>query len=222
MELIAAGRDADVFALDEHRVLRRYKDGRPADPEAALITAVHAAGFPAPRVHAVDGPGIVMDRLVGPTLGEVLVSGTMDPADVALVLVDLHRRLHAVPWESGSLLHLDLHPFNVILTPDGPVVIDWTDARPGPPGLDVAMTALIFAQAVLAPHTTPVEGMPGDELSALVRAMLVAFAAASGGEDSDHAAHVEGAAALRRQNPTMSDEELALLDDAAALALRPR
>ena len=33
--------------------------------------------------------------------------------------------------------------------PTGPVVIDWTNARPGPPGLDVAMSALILAGVAL-------------------------------------------------------------------------
>lgn len=43
------------------------------------------------------------------------------------------------------LLHLDLHPANVILASDGPVVIDWTNARRGMPSFDVAITWVIGA-----------------------------------------------------------------------------
>jgi thiamine kinase-like enzyme len=46
----------------------------------------------------------------------------------------LHRQLHAIPapadlpaplGEGTSLVHLDLHPGNVLLTASGPMVIDW-------------------------------------------------------------------------------------------------
>ncbi len=32
------------------------------------------------------------------------------------------------------IVHLDLHPGNVMLTAGGPVVIDWTNVAAGPPG----------------------------------------------------------------------------------------
>jgi aminoglycoside phosphotransferase (APT) family kinase protein len=221
VEHIAEGRDADVFALDARRVLRRYKDGRPADAEAARIAAVHAAGFPAPRVYGVDGPGIVLERLAGPTLGEAVVEGTMEAVEAGALIAGLHDRLHAVPWDGGSLLHLDLHPFNVILAPHGPVVIDWTDSRPGAAGLDVAMTALIFAHSALCPDATPVQGRSLAEIEAVARGLLAGFVAASSERGSDYRAHVAEAVALRRVNPTMSAEELGRLDDAALLVLAP-
>ena len=43
------------------------------------------------------------------------------------------------------MLHLDLHPGNVMFTARGPVVIDWTNARAGAPAADVAMAYLIMA-----------------------------------------------------------------------------
>jgi aminoglycoside phosphotransferase (APT) family kinase protein len=48
-----------------------------------------------------------------------------------------------------ALLHLDLHPENVLLTPTGPVIIDWTSAARGPAELDVADTWLITTAARL-------------------------------------------------------------------------
>lgn len=52
--------------------------------------------------------------------------------------------------ESGTsgpdvLLHLDLHPDNVLLSPHGPVVIDWTNARRGPGAADEALSWVIMA-----------------------------------------------------------------------------
>jgi aminoglycoside phosphotransferase (APT) family kinase protein len=43
------------------------------------------------------------------------------------------------------LLHLDLHPANIILSPNGPVLVDWTNARAGEPAFDVALTWVIGA-----------------------------------------------------------------------------
>jgi aminoglycoside phosphotransferase (APT) family kinase protein len=61
------------------------------------------------------------------------------------VLAGLHTRLHEIPFEGNRLIHLDLHPENVLLSDRGPVVIDWTNARAGDPPLDVALTWVIGA-----------------------------------------------------------------------------
>ena len=47
------------------------------------------------------------------------------------------------------MLHLDLHPGSVLLTAGGPRVIDWESARAGPAGVDLATTALIFAEVTV-------------------------------------------------------------------------
>jgi aminoglycoside phosphotransferase (APT) family kinase protein len=51
-------------------------------------------------------------------------------------------------------MHLDLHPGNVMLTPNGPVVIDWTSAHAGQPAADVATAYLIML-------TSEVDDLPG-------------------------------------------------------------
>jgi aminoglycoside phosphotransferase (APT) family kinase protein len=51
----------------------------------------------------------------------------------------------AAVGSGDRLLHLDLHPANVILSPAGPVVVDWTNARRGDPAFDVALTWVIGA-----------------------------------------------------------------------------
>ncbi|MFC7592742.1 phosphotransferase [Nonomuraea antimicrobica] len=79
-----------------------------------------------------------MRRLPGPTMVRALVDGEIAPEEAGEVLARLLRRLHTIPArESGDprdrILHLDLHPDNVMLTPDGPMVIDWSNAGRGRP-----------------------------------------------------------------------------------------
>ncbi|MGI5290706.1 phosphotransferase [Nonomuraea polychroma] len=82
-----------------------------------------------------------MKRLSGRTMVEALQQGMITPEEAGAILGGLLRRLHALPPRvptdpADRDLHLDLHPENVMLTPEGPVMIDWADAREGPPALD--------------------------------------------------------------------------------------
>ena len=72
-------------------------------------------------------------------------AGRGGPRGIARVLAALHDRLHQItapeglrrPFGTGErIVHLDLHPLNVMLTAGGPVVIDWTNAADGPPGAE--------------------------------------------------------------------------------------
>jgi aminoglycoside phosphotransferase (APT) family kinase protein len=184
---LADGRDAEVFALGDDRVLRRYRasnlgaDGKlkTSEAEAEIMRYVGSHGYPVPTVHAVRGPDMVMERVDGPTMLKDLGQRPWMVWRHARLLAALHRRLHRIPapdWipayaahpaftrpgvESAwaglppmptespatpeTLLHLDLHPDNVILSPRGPVVIDWRNTRRGDGAIDVASTWLILA-----------------------------------------------------------------------------
>jgi hypothetical protein len=72
---LASGRDADVFAVGEGRVLRRYRNGGDVAVEAAVMGYLGGCGFPVPAVYRADGPDLVMERVVGPTLLTALASG---------------------------------------------------------------------------------------------------------------------------------------------------
>ncbi|ONK12690.1 phosphotransferase [Streptomyces sp. MP131-18] len=204
-ERIGSGRSADVYALvgDPGRVLRRYRDGTDATGEAALMARLAALGYPVPAVHPEDAPGptdLVMERLTGPTMLQTLLTETA-AADVGAragaTLAGLLHRLHALP---GRIVHLDLHPDNVILGPRGPVVIDWCNADTGPPGLDCAMSALILAQAAVGafPQARPV-------LATLLPRL-----------DGTLETHLPAATA-RRAADRGAAQEAALLDEAVAL-----
>lgn len=55
--------------------------------------------------------------------------------------------------EGSSVLHLDFHPENVIVTKDSYVIIDWMTALRGDPAADVASTVFLFQDAELWPGT---------------------------------------------------------------------
>ena len=147
--LIAAGRDAIIYRVGPDRVLRRPLDGRSMQAEADVMNYVRSAGYPAPRVHRV-GPGeLELDYVAGPTMLEDLLRHPWRLARHARLLAELHHRLHRIPACDGMpagpipgdiVVHLDLHPGNVLLGADGPVVIDWTNASRGPKASDVALT----------------------------------------------------------------------------------
>jgi streptomycin 6-kinase len=150
MRLLASGRDADVYDLGDGRVLRRHKDGRPATKQADLLRYAEAHGYPVPVLHDASGPDLVLERLDGPEMQAILRPWNLGRN--ARILADLHRRLHQIPpmpglttrfGEPRSLLHLDLHPRNVLLTSRGPVVIDWANAANGPGEADVALMYVI-------------------------------------------------------------------------------
>jgi aminoglycoside phosphotransferase (APT) family kinase protein len=184
---LADGRDAEVFALGDDRVLRRYRAGnlgadgklKTSEREAEIMRYVGSQGYPVPVIHEVKGPDMVMERVDGPTMLRDLGNRPWMVWRHARLLAALHRRLHRIPapdwlptyashlaftgpdveeaWAglpplpTGSptapetLLHLDLHPDNVILSSRGPVVIDWRNTRRGNGAIDVASTWLIMA-----------------------------------------------------------------------------
>jgi Ser/Thr protein kinase RdoA (MazF antagonist) len=208
--LIASGRDADVFALDAGRVLRRYRDGGDVAVEAAVMVHLAGHGFPVPAVYRAAGADLVMARVPGTTMLTALRTAEIDTSAAARTLADLHRRLHRIPARvSGDpavrVLHLDLHPDNVLLGDRGPVVIDWRNTTEGPPDLDTAMSALILAQVA-------VSGDAG--LAEPARALLTVFLSEVGGEPLRR---LDDAAAMRGADPNCTGRELADLPRAAAL-----
>jgi tRNA A-37 threonylcarbamoyl transferase component Bud32 len=203
----AAGREADVFALDDGRVLRRYRDGGDATREAALMAYLHDEGYPVPAVHSADGAEIVMERLDGPTMSQALLAGTFTIPDSATMLADLLSRLHRIagPSGHGTVGHYDLHPENVLLTSRGPVVIDWRNGRDGSADLDTAFSALILAQVAIGSIEHEIRDKAGD--------LLDLFLAVAPG---DPLSRLDEAVEIRGQQWTMSADEVAALGTAAA------
>lgn len=189
-----------MFDLGDGRVLRRFRHDGDVTAEAALMVRLRESGFPVPEVYEAAGADLVMERVPGPTLVAAIRNGDKEIGEAVAIMLDLHERLRA-----HRVLHLDLHPDNVLLGPDGPVLIDWTNSAEGPPELDAAVSALILAQ----------EAVSGSELAGLADELLAVFATRI-----DAITELDRAVQFRRVNPTMSARELADLDRAADLVRR--
>jgi Ser/Thr protein kinase RdoA (MazF antagonist) len=227
MELLAEGRTAEVFADGEDRVLKldRPEWNGLSVFEASVLALLADAGLPVARPHGtrtVDGrSGVVLDRVDGPPLLQVLSASGADELDrlagefVGLQLQcneaivaglpelvprlrseleagvsdvaqrsDLLATLEELDDGAGGVCHFDFHPSNVLVGPDGWVVIDWLTVATGPSAADLARTLVLWGQR----SSGPVErflrvvrregrdrrGVADDELNAWVRIVAAA------------------------------------------------
>jgi aminoglycoside phosphotransferase (APT) family kinase protein len=156
-ELVASGRDSNIYAVANGHVLRRARDGRSQVEEARTMEFVRSQGIAVPEVISVseDGIDLVMTRIEGPTMIEAASAQPWKLRRFGRILADFHQSLHELeapawlpdaPTGTGSrFLHMDLHPLNVVLSPTGPVLLDWTRASRGDPLVDVATTWVLLA-----------------------------------------------------------------------------
>ena len=212
-ELIGRGRAADVYALAGGRVLRRYRTVHHSEAEASLMRYLRRAGFPVPEVFGVDGADLIMERLAGPTMLDDMARRPWRVAGHARLLADLHDRLHLLTAPAGlphpagpgdRVVHLDLHPANVMLTPGGPVVIDWSNAGAGPPGADVAMAFLIMATSEADDLPRPVRPAVGLLRRIFLRSFLAAVR-------DDHRPYLAPVAEIRLRDVNVRPAEAARL-----------
>jgi aminoglycoside phosphotransferase (APT) family kinase protein len=223
VKLLASGRDGDIFEFAPGLVLRRSRTSRSLEFEARVMRYVAEHGYPVPRIEEVRAGGteIVMERIEGPSMMDAMAR----PWTIARhlhVLADLHDRLHAIaapewmptmPDGGDRLLHLDLHPLNVIMSPAGPVVVDWPNARGGDPMVDVALSyALMTCGRIPLPR--PLAAM----LNA-VRAPVVRRAFAARYAGGAFYRRVAEMAELKCLDPAMAPGEVRALQ---ALARRSR
>jgi tRNA A-37 threonylcarbamoyl transferase component Bud32 len=158
--LLASGRSADVYLVGTDRVVRRYREPYAADfdaqREAELMRYVRERGVPVPEVYDADRTDIVMQRLVGHSMLAAMARRPWTLDAQARVLAGLHHQVHAIAgpsWlptpfgDEDTLLHLDLHPDNVLVTSHGVMLIDWQNAARGPVGADLAKSWIILATA---------------------------------------------------------------------------
>lgn len=151
---LAEGRDSEIFEHGRDRVLRVARDGRSLVAEAEIMRYVRSHGYPCPEVYDAGDGYLVMDRLDGPTMMDVIGRPPFPLRRSGRLLAELHEQLHRIaappgldggPLPGDRLVHGDLHPLNVMMTSSGPVVIDWANASAGDPAFDVADTWALLA-----------------------------------------------------------------------------
>ncbi len=173
------------------------------------MTHLAASGYPVPQVCEVTDTDMLLERLAGPTMLDVLARRPWRVGSLGRELGRLLDRLHALSapeWlpkrfgtaDGDRVLHLDLHPGNVILTRRGPVVIDWCNAGAGDPAADVAMTMMTVGSA----------DVPG-LASRLGRGMLLR--GMRSGCQTDPAGRMQEAVRVKLDDPNLTPMEAAWL-----------
>jgi Ser/Thr protein kinase RdoA (MazF antagonist) len=215
--ILASGRDADIVDLGGGRVLRRPRQPRSLEAEAAMMRHARLAGCPVPEVFEVGPEGMVLERVDGPTMLDDLAAHPWRLGRHARTLAALHdalRRIPAAEWAHATYgraapddvtVHGDLHPDNVLLTAAGAVLIDWSSAGRGPCGADAADAWLVLA--VAAPP-------PGSLVErALVRLLRGRFLAAflNAVDRQEAAAWLMVAAERRALDHNMTESEVAAM-----------
>jgi aminoglycoside phosphotransferase (APT) family kinase protein len=184
--LLASGRDSDIFEYGPGLVLRRSRLSRSMVDEARTMDYARQHGYPVPAVDEIsaDGTDLVIERIDGPSMVAALSRRPWTVRRQGRVLADLHRRLHLIPapdflpaapvGQGDRLVHLDLHPLNVIVSARGPVVIDWPNAARGDPAVDVGLAWVLLAAGEI-PDGGVKASILGAGRSLLVNSFLAPF-----------------------------------------------
>lgn len=105
---LATGHTAEVHAWNEGQVLKLFREWFPLraiEHEARVARVVHAAGLPVPAVgdivEVAGRHGIVYERVVGPSMLELLTSRPWRLFAYARLLAELQAKLHDLAAPEG-------------------------------------------------------------------------------------------------------------------------
>jgi len=188
LEKIGEGREAEMFAWGDGKILRLLRDPTRrvgVQWEAAAMQTARDRGLPVPAVYGIEEvigrPGIIMERVDGIDLLSQISSRPWTLWKAGDILGEVHARLHSAAAserlpdlrsrmaarmssnpelprsltqfatdalkdlpDGDRMCHFDYHPANVLMSPNGPVVIDWTGVMRGDHHADVARAVLIL------------------------------------------------------------------------------
>jgi len=157
-------------------------------PTPMVLDVLDVDGRPSIVFERVDGPSMLEQLAASPGSAETLardmaaiqreiheatapdalpelrerVARKIDSVDsiTAAERADATRVLDGLP-SGSSVCHGDMHPGNILLGANGPMVIDWFDATAGPPVADVVRTSLLVRplRSILSapPHLSGVD-----------------------------------------------------------------
>ena len=186
-KLIAVGRTAEVYALNEDRVIKLFYDW--CDPqwvqhEIDVANLISTLPIATPKildsVEIQGRKGIIYQRMDGPSLLKLTTKKPWRVIHFARLFAELHTEIHKnkvkeLPSQRTALInvmkqlesltadqkanvldlldelpddntlcHLDFHPDQVLITDNGPAVIDWMTAKQGHPLCDVSRTCVLL------------------------------------------------------------------------------
>jgi Ser/Thr protein kinase RdoA (MazF antagonist) len=119
------------------------------------------------RIHGCHVPGLTSRR-------EDLARRIARAGVVARVKGDALATLERLP-DGDSLCHCDFHPDNVLMTPQGPSIIDWSFAACGTPASDAARTALLLRISDAPPGSFRVAWVEREVKNRFYRAWLKCY-----------------------------------------------
>jgi aminoglycoside phosphotransferase (APT) family kinase protein len=184
--------------------------------EARTMVYLRDQGFPVPAVEELsdDGTDLVMERIDGPSMVAALARQPWTIRRQARMLADLHIGLHEItipdflpraPIGSGDrVVHMDLHPLNVLMGPNGPVVIDWTNAGVGDPNVDVDLAWVLMAAGQI-PVNPALGALLGRFRALLVNGFLSHF------DRAELVSRLRETVTWKVQDLNMSDAEVATM-----------
>ena len=98
---IAVGRTAEIYPWEDERILKLLRPGFPPGlikQEEVITTAIYQAGIAAPKIYSVvevnGRPGIVYERIDGPSLAGLIESHPFRLREHAALLARLHATIH--------------------------------------------------------------------------------------------------------------------------------
>ena len=167
LKLLKPGFNSQMLIAESTKTAAVHAAGGPAPDVSDLVAIDGRPGILIERIQGTsmldeilanedDSIGHVMAfaDLHAQVLGTPVDTGLPDVKDFLVSKIDnddlpLSQRTaaknHMATLPNGdATLHGDYHPGNIILTPDGPTVIDWGEASRGDPAADIARTLLLL------------------------------------------------------------------------------
>jgi Ser/Thr protein kinase RdoA (MazF antagonist) len=131
--------------LDGPTLLQHYRSGAVTFEQAgAILASLYLS------VHRTPPPPDVL-LLRDHMDGSLRLNGGLLPKHLATGILTLIDRLSP----GDGLCHADLHPNNVIMTADGPKIIDWSGAVRAPAALDLASCHIMLTELAEAVADDP-------------------------------------------------------------------
>ncbi|MFB8353820.1 protein kinase domain-containing protein [Streptomyces niveus] len=173
----ASGRLVAVKTVHEHLAAdpqfreRFRREAAAARSVAGPFTAAVLDADP-----AAVRPWLATEFCTGPTLtGAVSALGPLAPGELAALGAALAEAIAAV--HAAGLVHRDLKPSNIVVTRDGPMVIDFGIARTSAEESLTESGEIVGSPGFIAPELLTGTGEPGPAVDVFALGALLAYAA---------------------------------------------